>query len=181
MSEIEKLHSEYERFVRTPWDRTLAGAQKVWFAIYDPSQERRLRLRIPDFEVATRNAGHSWVLVDLTDSFARWMAQHDYREAYFEEPELMEPALDEFAAAIADQVKATLTSDTVDDQTVVAVAGLATLFGLTRASKLLRAVDGSIRGRMLVFFPGHHEGSNYRLLDARDGWNYLAVPIAATS
>ncbi len=181
MSEIEKLHSEYERFVRTPWDRTLAGAQKVWFAIYDPSQERRLRLRIPDFEVATRNAGHSWVLVDLTDSFAHWMAQHDYREAYFEEPELMEPALDEFAAAIADQVKATLTSDTVDDQTVIAVAGLATLFGLTRASKLLRAVDGSIRGRMLVFFPGHHEGSNYRLLDARDGWNYLAVPIAATS
>lgn len=181
MNEIERLHTEYERFVRTPWDRTLAGAQKVWFAIYDPAQERRLRLRIPDFEVATRNAGHSWVLIDLTDSFARWMAQHDYREAYFEEPELMVTALDEFAAAIAGQVIATLTSDVVDDQTVVAVAGLATLFGLTRASKLLRTVDASIRGRMLVFFPGQHEGSNYRLLDARDGWNYLAVPIAATS
>jgi len=181
MNEIERLHTEYERFVRTPWDHTLAGAQKVWFAIYDPAQERRLRLRIPDFEVATRNAGHGWVLIDLTDSFAHWMAQHDYREAYFEEPELMVTALDEFAAAIADQVIATLTSDVVDDQTVVAVAGLATLFGLTRASKLLRTVDASIRGRMLVFFPGQHEGSNYRLLDARDGWNYLAVPIAATS
>lgn len=47
MNEIERLHTEYERFVRTPWDRTLAGAQKVWFAIYDPAQERRLRLRIP--------------------------------------------------------------------------------------------------------------------------------------
>jgi len=179
MNEIERLHTEYERFVRTPWDRTLAGAQKVWFAIYDPAQERRLRLRIPDFEVATRNAGHGWVSIDLTNSFAHWMAQHDYREAYFEEPELMVTALDEFAAAIADQVIATLTSDTVDEQTVVAIAGLATLFGLTRASKLLRTVDASIRGRMLVFFPGQHEGSNYRLLDARDGWNYLAVPIAA--
>jgi len=179
MNEIERLHTEYERFVRTPWDRTLAGAQKVWFAIYDPAQERRLRLRIPDFEVATRNAGHGWALIDLTDSFAHWMAQHDYREAYFEEPELMVTALDEFAAAIADQVIAMLTSDVVDEQTVVAVAGLATLFGLTRASKLLRTVDASIRGRMLVFFPGQHEGSNYRLLDARDGWNYLAVPIAA--
>jgi hypothetical protein len=181
MSEIDKLHSEYERFVRTPWDRTLAGAQKVWFAIYDPAQERRLRMRFPDFEVATRNAGHGWISIDLTDSFAHWMAQHDYREAYFEAPELMEPALDEFAAAIANQVQAILTSEAANDQTVVAVVGLATLFGLTRASKLLRAVDGSIRGRMLVFFPGHHEGSNYRLLDARDGWNYLAVPIAATS
>jgi hypothetical protein len=179
MNEIERLHTEYERFVRTPWDRTLAGAQKVWFAIYDPAQERRLRLRIPDFEVATRNAGHGWVSIDLTDSFAHWMAQHDYREAYFEDPELMVTALDDFAAAIADQVIAALTSDAVDDQTVVAVAGLATLFGLTRASKLLRTVDASIRGRMLVFFPGQHEGSNYRLLDARDGWNYLAVPIAA--
>jgi len=31
----------------------------------------------------------------------------------------------------------------------------------------------------LVFFPGERDGSNYRLLDARDGWNYLATPIAA--
>ena len=130
MNEIERLHTEYDRFVRTPWDRTLAGAQKVWFAIYDPAQERRLRLRIPDFEVATRNAGHGWALIDLTDSFAHWMAQHDYREAYFEEPELMVTALDEFAAAIADQVIAMLISDVVDEQTVVAVAGLATLFGV---------------------------------------------------
>jgi len=34
-----------------------------------------------------------------------------------------------------------------------------------------------IAGRLLVFFPGEHEGNSYRLLDARDGWNYLAIPI----
>ena len=34
-------------------------------------------------------------------------------------------------------------------------------------------------GRLLVFFPGEVEGNNYRLLDARDGWNYLATPITA--
>jgi hypothetical protein len=34
-----------------------------------------------------------------------------------------------------------------------------------------------IRGRLVVFFPGEYEDNNYRLLDARDGWNYLAVPI----
>jgi len=31
-----------------------------------------------------------------------------------------------------------------------------------------------------VFFPGEHEGNSYRLLDARDGWNYLAVPLKPT-
>jgi len=180
MNEIERLLQAYDQFVRIPWDRSLAGAQKVWFVIYDPAQERRLRMRISDFEVATRNAGHDWVLFDLTDSFAHWLAHHDYRDAYFEDPEAMDLALEDFAAVIAEQLVATLSGPAISDQTVVAVSGLASLFGLTRASKLLRAVDSAIRGRMLVFFPGQHDGSNYRLLDARDGWNYLAVPISAT-
>jgi hypothetical protein len=30
---------------------------------------------------------------------------------------------------------------------------------------------------MVVTFPGTHQGGIYRLLDARDGWNYHAVPI----
>jgi hypothetical protein len=180
MNEIERLLQAYDQFLRLPWDRSLAGAQKVWFAIYDPSHERRLRLRIPDFAIATQRAGHPWMLFDLTDAFAHWLADHDYRDAYFEDPEALELALEDFAAALAAQLVAALTGPDVSDQTVVAVVGLATLFGLTRASKLLRAVDVSIRGRMLVFFPGQHDGSNYRLLDARDGWNYLAVPISAT-
>ena len=40
-------------------------------------------------------------------------------------------------------------------------------------------VEGDIQGRLLVFFPGVYEQNNYRLLDARDGWNYLAVPITS--
>ena len=36
---------------------------------------------------------------------------------------------------------------------------------------------GTYFGRLVVFFPGQFEQNNYRLLDARDGWNYLAVPI----
>ena len=47
MNEIEGLLKAYERFLQLPWDRTLAGPQKVWFAIYEPAQERRLRLRLP--------------------------------------------------------------------------------------------------------------------------------------
>lgn len=64
----------------------------------------------------------------------------------------MVTALDEFASAIAEQVIATLTSDAVDEQTVVAVAGLATLFGLTRASAFAHG-HASIRGRMPGLFP----------------------------
>jgi len=40
-------------------------------------------------------------------------------------------------------------------------------------------VEPHIQGRLLIFFPGVYEQNNYRLLDARDGWNYLAVPITA--
>ena len=180
MSEIEGLIEAYERFVNMPWDRRLSGPERVWFAIYTPTQERRVRFRMTDFEIATNNAKHTWFQVDLTDSFAEWMAQHEYREAYFQQPEDMELALQDFAEYAADLVKAALTAPHVDDNTVVAVIGIGSLFGLALASVLFGAVDRFIKGRLLVFFPGRRDGSNYRLLDARDGWNYLAVPISAT-
>lgn len=179
MSEIESLVRAYERFVRLPWDRNLAGPQRVWFAIYDPAQERRLRPRVGAFEAATRTAGHGWVLVDITDAFAEWMAGHEYREAYFEQPDDMALALADFGQSLAERVSEVLTA--ADENTVVAVIGLASVFGLTRASDLFAKVAPLVRGRLLAFFPGQHDGSNYRLLDARDGWNYLAVPITAAS
>src|SRR6476646_5658469 len=92
-----------------PWERSLAGPQKVWFAIYEPGQERRLRFRIDEVETATRNAGHDWCLIDLTDTFATWMANHPYRDAYFDEPELLESALEaEFSEFVIQRVKTTL-------------------------------------------------------------------------
>jgi hypothetical protein len=180
MSAVEGLVRAYERFVKLPWDASLAGPQRVWFAIYDPSQERRLRWRVEEFASATRNAGHDWRLVDLTDAFATWMAGHDYREAYFEQPEDMDLTLKEdFSAFAANRVRSALNATDTGESTVVAVLGLASLFGFVRASSLFEAVAPDIRGRLLAFFPGQRDGSNYRLLDARDGWNYLAVPITA--
>lgn len=180
MSAVEGLVRAYERFVRLPWDAGLAGPQRVWFAIYDPPQERRLRWRVEEFAAATRNAGHAWQLVDLTDAFAQWMADHEYREAYFEDPEAMQLTLrEDFSASVADKVSAVLTATDVDESTVVAVLGLGSLFGLTRAARLFETVAPEIRGRLLAFFPGRRDGSNYHLLDAGDGWNYLAVPITA--
>lgn len=179
MNEIELLVQKYEEFARLPWDATLAGPQKVWFAIYDPSNERRLRLRIQEFESATLRSKHTWRLVDITDTFAQWMANHEYREEYFKQPDDMDLALEDYEKYLADLVQTELNYEGVDANTVVAISGIGSLFGLTRASTLLEAVAPHIRGRLLVFFPGHRDGSNYRLLDARDGWNYLAIPITA--
>jgi hypothetical protein len=179
LSEIENLVHEYEKIVRLPWQRSLAGPQKVWFVVYDPIQERRLRLRVSEFELATKSAGHKWKLVDLTDTFAEWMAKHEYREAYFEEPENMELALQDYALHVVDIMNQAMSAREVDENTVVAILGVGSVYGLTRVSLIIEKANESIRGRLLVFFPGQYEGSNYRLLDARDGWNYLAVPIAS--
>ena len=180
MANIEGLVRAYERTVTLSWEPRLAGPQKVWFALYAPSDERRLRARLGAFEVATIKAGHGWKSYDLTDDFAQWMAAHAYRERFFRSPAfLTTDALKGFDGFIKDRLIATLTDEDVDERTVVAVWGVASLFGLTRVSRLMEAVTDSVRGRLLVFFPGERDGSNYRLLDARDGWNYLATPIVA--
>jgi len=181
MSTIENLLRAYSRFVSIQWDRSLAGPQKVWFVIYEPSQERRLRRRIEEFAIETRNTGHNWHHIDLTNAFANWMAAHEYRDAYFRRPERITPALADFGDHVAHLLREALTAPDVDEDTVVAVSGIASLFGLTRTSSVIEAVNDHIRGRMLVFFPGQRDGSNYRILDARDGWNYHAVPIEATA
>ena len=179
MSEIESLVQEYEKVAGLPWEKTVAGPQRVWFAVYDPTHERRLLLRLDEFEVATKTVGHEWKLVDIADSFATWMSNHEYREAYFEQPEDMDLALRDYLSYLVERISKELTSSDANENTVVALLGVGTLFGLVRASEVIENIASKIRGRLLVFFPGQREGSNYRLLDARDGWNYLAVPISA--
>ena len=177
MSEIEALLREYKRYISLPWDHKLAGPQRVWFARYAPSQERRLRLRIGEFQIATTDADHMWHLVNVTDSFAEWMTNHEYRDAYFEQPEDLGLALVDFSDFVAERVRQEMKKPSVDENTVVALLGLASLFGLIRVAELVAKIDSEIPGRLLAFFPGQRDGSNWRLLNARDGWNYHAVPI----
>lgn len=179
MSYVDELLAAYRRFVSLPWQQNLAGPQRVWMAVYPPEYERRLRLHLPAFQEATNEHGHPWALVDITTSFETWMSAHAYRDAYFEDPELLGTALLAFFNHLVDDVRAQLATHAAPDG-VVALLGAGTLFGLgdsVKVSALLNAVNNAIAGRLLVFFPGEHEGSSYRLLDARDGWNYLAVPI----
>ena len=179
MSKVDRLISNYEDFARLPWQDHLSGVEKVWFAIYEPSDERRLRRRVGEFENATGRAGHGWAFCELTDAFAEWMSSQEYRDAYFESPDKLQLALSDFREWVAQKVIHALESDKVDDNTIVAVCGAASLFGFMRVSQLLDDVSLHVRGRLLVFFPGAYEGNTFRLLDARDGWNYHAVPITA--
>ena len=110
------------------------------------------------------------------------MAGHEYRDAYFESTRA---ARDGAACVLRPPRRRGArrsSTRTSDPDGVVGLLGAGTLFGLgdaVKVSALLNAVNDAIAGRLLVFFPGEHEGNSYRLLDARDGWNYLAIPITA--
>ena len=178
MGRIDRLAERYERYISLPWEKDLAGAQRVIFVVYDKTDERRLRARKTLFELATKDAGHRWIECDLTDAFAEWMTTIEYRESYFESPEDLDLKLEEdFLEHTVIRVRTVLEAPEADDGSVVALLGIASLFGFIRVSEVMRAVERDVRGRMVVFFPGEYVDNNYRLLDARDGWNYLAVPI----
>ncbi len=180
MGRIEDLASTFGRHISTPWQRTIAGAQRVLLVIYDKDLERTFRARKAEFEQRTRSAGHGWVDVDCTRYFAEWIARDEYREAYFEQPEDLKLKLGgEFLAAVADSICEELRQ--VDEDTVVAVSGVGQLYGFLRVSELIRAVEPAIKGRLVVFFPGSKDGDHYRLLDAQDGANYLANSITLHS
>ena len=182
MARIEDLAESYRRHIATPWQRTVAGAQRVAMVIYDKELERTVRARKLEFETATRQAGHDWQEIDLSTAFAEWMAADDYRDEYFSSPDDLQLKLDaEFPEFVAERLRATLSKPEVTDTTVVAIFGVGSLFGFARISQILKMIEADIRGRLLVFFPGQFERNNYRLLDARDGWNYLAVPITLHS
>ena len=178
MGRIDRLVKRYQRYIALPWQNDLAGAQRAIFIVYDKAEERRLWLRKDLFEEATRAAGKVWLECDLTNVFARWMADIEYKESYFESPEDLSIKLeDDFLQHVAERVKKVLSSSAAGDNSVVGLYGIASLFGFIRISDLMQAIERDIKGRLVVFFPGEHENNNYRLLDARDGWNYLAVPI----
>jgi hypothetical protein len=178
MSRIEDLAERYGQHIATPWQRTVAGAQRVIMIIYDKELERTLRARKVAFETATREAGHDWHEVDVTTAFAGWMAREEYREQYFASPDDLQLKLEaELPEFVADRIRGALNDGSVSESSVVAIFGIGALFGLTRVSQILKSVEPDIRGRLVVFFPGQLEKNGYRLLDGRAGWNYLAVPI----
>ncbi|WP_135229997.1 BREX protein BrxB domain-containing protein [Deinococcus fonticola] len=175
MSQTTQLFERYRQQLQLPQNPYLSPAERIWIAVHDPAEERRIRGNIREFALVTQQQNLEWSHFDLTPHFARWMLEHPYHEAYFAEPELLKGALQGFENVLLDALQAEMAR--LSPQSVLAVTGAGTLYGLTRISTVIERAAPSLRGRMLLFFPGSLEGHNYRLLNARDGWNYHSVPL----
>jgi len=184
MSKIDRLITTYRDHLTVPWQVGLAAIQRVIFAVYDKEDELRLRANIGEFELVTLQSNYRWLLIDITNSFPDWISEQEYREAYFECPEdlagYQSGEVIEYVKDLILKLKEQISVE-ADANTVVVLLGVGSLFGLARVSTLVEGIKDSVPGRVLVFFPGEYQPDNhaYRLLDARDGWNYLAVPLIA--
>jgi len=146
--------------------------------VYPPDMERTVRAAVPKLELATGQSGHGWAVIDVTDELGTWIASHKYAEAFFEEPSDFTTAIiDKFETELIAKVRQQLAA--APDDSVVALIGIASIFPFMRASSVIKAIDDEVSGRLLVLFPGLHDPEThaFRLLDARDGFNYRARVI----
>ena len=106
MNRIKRLTQSYSKFISIPWRNDAAAAQRVIFCVYNETEERWLRAKIDEFEIATRQAGHEWSIFDLTDTFAAWLTSQRYATSYYCEAWLAEqgyelaPLIDRVAACV---------------------------------------------------------------------------------
>lgn len=175
---ITGLLKNYTSHISLPWSAMVSSEERSIFNIYKPEDELKLRARVSEFELATTAADHPWLLLDITDSFATWLAEQDYAEAYFEDPEYLVGNYEYFAAELVEQLIKKI-GDAQTSATAVALLGCGTLFGITSVSDLVKSLAAKVEGRLVVFFPGEQEGNEYRLLDAKNGWGYLATSITS--
>ena len=178
MSKVKRLLDNYEAHIGVPW-RDAAAAQRVIFCVYGEADELKMRAKIGEFELATHKKDHRWIHVDLTDTFAHWLGGQKYAAKYFEKPQLLTTILPKYADYLEEKIHALLVQAVADENTVVALSGVASLFGLIKVKTLVDKVAPRVTGRLVVFVPGSYENNNFRLLDGYDGWNYHAFVITA--
>jgi len=177
---VDGLIQAYEKVVSGKWVETLSAQERIWFLVYDPDSQRKVDFRISDFENATKKAGKKWANISLKDCFTEWMATHEYRDEYFLDPDSLVDQLEfDFKNFAIENTIQKIRKHQIDHETVIALTHVASLFGFARLSDILNHIAGEIKGRLLVFFPGEFEKNQFRLLNARDGWSYLARPITA--
>jgi hypothetical protein len=183
-SKVSKLASAYRQHLTVPWQPGLAAIQRVIFAVYDKADELRLRANVEEFALATQQAGKSVAADGRDQRLSRMDVRTGIPRCIFRVPRrpggLPDRRADRIHRRPDRQTQGRISAE-AGPNTVVAVLGVGTLFGLARVSSLVEGIKEAVEGRLLVFFPGEHHPENhtYRLLDARDGWNYLAVPLLA--
>lgn len=98
-----------------------------------------------------QQAGKQWLLLDVTNAFPEWMASQEYRDAYFECPEDLAGYQTggwlEFVSSLTATLKPRI-ADESGPETVVAVMGVGTVFGLARVSSLVEGIKEAVQGRL---------------------------------
>lgn len=179
---IDALLKAYEKVLIEPWNVPLSGQEKTWFLVFDPADLRKVEFRISDFERITRQHNKEWVEFPLNTIFQQWISQHEYRDEYFADPEIILDQVEEdFIPHAASLLNKTISEAPSPSKTVFALTRVSALFGFEnlKVSTILESVYDNIEGRLLLFFPGQFQDNHYRLMDARDGWSYHARPIIA--
>lgn len=178
MSRVSDLIDAYKAELSLTWTDNVSGGERVWMLVYPPDLERQMRHAVPSLALATTQAGHDWLVLDVADDFGRWLSSHRHAEAFYEEPTDLTPSiLDQFEATLVARIRQTL--EEASSTTVVTLVGIGAVFPFLRASSVIKSIDSAVSGRLLVLFPGLHDPENhsFRLLDARDGFNYRARVI----
>lgn len=184
MSRIDQLLTRFRTHVSQPLRRDFPLSQRIWFAVYPPEDERKLVPRLPEFELATRDAGLEWVRVDVSGSFAEWLDSCDDKDEIIGDPELVETYADPgYVDFVKERLAEAVTRNAhkKPEQTIFALTGLMEFYDFVHVSSIMDALDPKFPGVLLVFFPGERENNTYRFLGVRDGWDYLAVPILPES
>lgn len=155
----------------------LPPVQRVWFVVYPPEQERRIRFLLPEFKLRSEKHGKTWNSIDVTDLAPQWVARHEYRDSYLSDPSLLDEqtlqdAVSEIVASRIRDLQLTPTS-------LCVLFGLGGLFGFASISALVKTIQDQdlVPGRLVCFFPGSRDQNSYHFMNARDGWNYHALPI----
>ena len=177
MSKIDQLLQKFQRIIKEPWPTGLSGQEKIWFLIFDPIDLRKMEFKLGEFEIATKNANRDWHLISLKTKFSYWLSKHDYKVSFFEDPEYLSDALqDDFKNYLEDSIIADLDSNN-NENTLIVLNDVSAIFGFIKLSEIVNAISNKIQGRLMILFPGEFTNNQYRLMDARDGWDYLARPI----
>lgn len=180
MNRIDQLLENYRSHIQMPLRRGLPASQRVWFAVYPATEERRLLISIAEFEMATKDVNIPWCHIDLKGSLARWLDTVDKEELadWFRNPGDIELyAKSEWKDLLTEYIQQEVAKVPAAEETVFALTGLMDLYDFLHVSDLIESIEDITPGYLLVFFPGEKDGNTYRFLNARAGWNYLAVPI----
>jgi hypothetical protein len=178
-SSIEVLLENYERHLTIPWSVSASGTERVWYLVYPPEEERRLRRHLAAFRDASHNAGYEWIEHDLAPAFSRWFAEQPRRDRVLSKPgDRLPQMISGFERELQREVRGLLTA-TRDPTGIVALVGLGGLYGLSSVSRLVNAVADDVAGRLVGFFPGRFDGNAYHLLNGDGDWNYMAVPVTS--